>query len=264
MKLKKRIKHIKLVRQNLAKVAIVREQINNFSFERQKAKSFAVVCRGRSGSTCFLDLLASQPKILTDPHTFFDYDNLPLDFSRPKFVNSQKNIFGFKFRAQPNDQSTDLENIKIAQDKYNSLVEQGVQIFYLKRGNILKRAISGVVANNKQRKHNYQQGDTISQEKLELSLEEILQRLELCDRQTKFDTAVMAEVPHILIDYERDLKAQSCHQATLDRCCESLQLEEVEAQTKFVKISPNKFADYIANWSEIFEAISNSPYKSYL
>ena len=129
MKLKKRIKNIKLVKENITNLAIIRQQIKNFSFQKQEVKNFVVICRGRSGSTCFLDLMSSHPQILADPHNFFDYEALPLSFEDTRFINSHQNVLGFKFRAQPKDQDIESADIKVSQDKYNRLVDQGCLLY---------------------------------------------------------------------------------------------------------------------------------------
>lgn len=263
MKLKDNIKQIELVKQNITRLAILREQITNFSWQRQEVKSFIVVCRGRSGTTCFLDLLSSHPQVLSDPHNFFDYENLPLNFERVKFVNSQKNVFGFKFRS-PKNESRSLENIASIQAKYRRLAEQGVIIFYLKRHNLLKRSVSEVVANTKRQKFNYRHRDEIPDNQFNLSPEEVIAALTMCEEEARFDEQVMGGVPHIPISYESDLEHQHSHQATLDRCCEALGLDRAVAQTQFIKIAPPNFEEYITNWSQVSSSIANSQYKSWL
>lgn len=265
MRLKDNIKKIKFVRKNITKLAIAREQINNFSLQKQEVKNFIVVCRSRSGSTCLLDLLSSHPQILSDPHNFFDYETLPIDFENIKYVNSQKSVFGFKFKSKLlKNKAKTSENIKLFRTEYNDLVKKGVSIFYLQRSNILERAVSHVVANQKQRKHNYRQGDLVPREQFKLPPEQILETLKIFEEEAKLDAEVMAEIPHVLINYERDLKNQHCHQATLDRCCRALGLETAIARTNFVKIAPGKFEDYIVNWREIRQVIANSPYQVYI
>ena len=234
---------------------------DSFSWSKQEVKHFIVVCRGRSGSTCFLDLLSSHPQIFTNPHNFFNYDHLPLDFEKTKYLNSHKNIIGFKFLTQTEQNKS---NIRLAQEKLNSLAKQGVTIFYLKRNNILNRAISSFVASAKGRKTNYLHDETVPKIKLEISPEEIIHKIKLFEEDARLDREVMANVPHVLIEYERDLENQYSHQNTLNRCCKALEIDSVKARTNFVKLAPKKNESYITNWDEIYNLIASSAYQSYL
>lgn len=261
-KIKQNIKKAGFLQYNYTKLKIVRD---SFSFQKQQAKYFIVICRTRSGTTCFLDLLSSHSQVFTNPHDFFTYDRLPLDFQKTEYVNSHKNVLGFKFLTQLYGKEQNESNIKLAQERLNTLTEQGVKIFYLKRDNLLKRSVSKVVAEIRQGNINhYRQQGKLPQKNYELSPTKIIQALKEADDQATFDREVMAKVPHVFIEYERDLENQHSHQKTLDKCCEALEIDSVKARTNLVKLTPKKFESYITNWNEISEVIANSKYQSYL
>ena len=235
-----------------------------FSWKKSKLKYFIVITQERSGSTCLLDLLSSHPQILTNPHVFYNYKKLPVNFAKEQFVYSHKNVRGFKFRIQPFNLAYNIENRNIARKSLQDLIDQGVTIIYLKRENILRQAISHLIA-DATKKQNFRKGQKpIKLTSIEIVSEEIVNYMKSRELALKFEHETLQGLPHISLTYEQDLQNEECHQITMDKVCQALDLNSSPTITRYARISNNKLSDYIINYDEIAEVLNNSSYGQYL
>jgi LPS sulfotransferase NodH len=274
--LKNNFKRVKILRKIHNRATNIYQESKNVSWHRSQLKYFILLTNARSGSTCLLDLLDSHPQIATNPHTFFDYTNLPTDFSQRKYTFSRKNILGFKFKAQPenfikDDHNKDDHNIDKARQELQQLVDQEVNIIYLQRKNILKRALSKLVARNELKKRNYNLNFTKEERKylemnlLKIDLQELWEIIKECEEQEQFNQQVISrQIPCLKLIYEEDLLGESNHQNTLDKICDFLNLEYSVANTKYAKISPDRIQNCVLNYNELEKEFKHTHYEQYL
>lgn len=182
LKLKTKLKKVKSVKKIYNRSKDIYQKIKLISWQKSELKHFILVTNGRSGSTCLLDLLDCHPNILTDPHTFYDCNNLPDNLIERKIVYSSKNVMGIKFRTKIQDYSS--REVALVRNKLQQLLAQDVSIIYLQRHNILKRAISKVVAQSKLKEYKLnlseQERKCIDLNSIEIDLEELKKELEIC------------------------------------------------------------------------------------
>jgi LPS sulfotransferase NodH len=268
--LKNNLKSVKILKKIYSRSTNLYQESKNISWQRSQIKYFILLANGRSGSTCLLDLFDSHPQIATNPHTFFDYTNLPTDFSQRKYAFSRKSILGFKFRAQPDDFIKDDHNINKARQGLQQLIEQKVSIIYLQRKNILKRALSKLVAQKELKKRNYNLNFTKKERKhlevnsFKIDLQELWETIKDCEKQEQFNQQVINQTPCLKLIYEEDLLEESSHQNTLDKICDFLNLEHSLAKTKYAKILPDKMQNYISNYDELKQEFQRTCYQQYL
>ena len=268
--LKNNLKKVKIARKIYNQAVNIYYEAKNVSFYKSQVKYFILISNGRSGSTCLLDLLESHPQISTDPHNFFNYTNLPTDFSQKKYTYSRKNILGFKFKSQPANFSQDDNNIIKAQRELQKLVDREVNIIYLRRKNILKRALSKLIAKNELKKRNYNSNftkkeyDSLEFNSFKIDVEELRKVIQECEAQEHFNQQVISQLPCLKLIYEEDLLKEEDHQNTLDKICIFLGTEYAPVHTKYAKISPNKMMDYISNYEELKQEFQNTCYSKYL
>jgi LPS sulfotransferase NodH len=268
--LKNNFKSVKILRKIYNRTTNLYQESKNISWQRSQIKYFILLTYGRSGSTCLLDLFDSHPQIATNPYTFFNYTNLPTDFSQQKYTYSRKNILGFKFKAQPENFIEDDHNINKARQELKQLVDQEVSIIYLQRKNILKRALSKLVVRNELKKRNYNLNFTKEERKhlemnsLKIDLQELRKIIKECEEQEQFNQQVIDQIPCLKLIYEEDLLGESNHQNTLDKICDFLNLEYSLAKTKYAKISPDKMRNYISNYDELKQEFQHTCYQQYL
>lgn len=243
-------------------------EIKYFSFDKADLKYFALISRGRSGTTCLLDILTCHPQILADVHYLYDdYGKLPANFGQQQFIYSRKNVRGCKLTTLPDELEKNSINAQRIREGFINLAKKGVVLFYLKRNNLLKRSISIEVAKTKNRWNTLNPGkdrSSIDRPSFELDPTSLLQRIQRCEEEMNYDQEVLKGVPHTALNYEQDLEKEEYHQKTLDKICQVLQIDSAPAVTRYVKLAPEKISDYILNYDEIVQTVSNSPYAKYL
>ncbi|MEL6494693.1 MAG: hypothetical protein AAFQ41_06160 [Cyanobacteria bacterium J06623_7] len=260
----KKLTQAPLYQQNKHKIKYVYNNINYFSLRRSPLQHFVLIARGRSGSTCLLDILSCHPQILTDPHTFFNYDKLPIDFPHRKPVYSSKNVRGYKFSTQPKNMEQNAANAKIARYKLEALINAGVSLVYLERSNVVKRAISSLVAKSR-KQFNYRKNERLEAlPPVNITPEALLGHMDYCHQQNVFDRSIIQDLPHIGLNYEQNLADEADHQDALDKICQFLGITSAPAVTRLSKVLPNSIDEYIANPEELKSTIANSNYAKYL
>ncbi|MDJ0689963.1 MAG: hypothetical protein QNJ41_15780 [Xenococcaceae cyanobacterium MO_188.B32] len=253
-----------LTKKNKDRLKSIYHSLIYFSFKKIKLKYFIVITRERSGSTCLLDLLSSHPKILTNPHDFFNYKKVPVNFAEERLIHSSKNVHGFKFRIQPFYLDYNVENRNIAQKSLQNLTEKGGTLIHLQRKNLLKQGISHLIA-NATKKENFRKGQKpIKITSVEIDPQELMKYIKSNELALKFEQETLQELPHVSLTYEKDLQKQDCHQITMDKVCQALNLNSAPTITRYTRISANKLSDYILNYDEIAEIVKNSGYGQYL
>ena len=75
---------------------------------------------------------------------------------------------------------------------------------------------------------------------------------------------IIEALPHITIAYERDLLSAEQHQATADKIFDYLGLASVAVKTKCVRTSSDNLADFIENYEEVVNVISQTKYAKFL
>ena len=254
----------KIIKETKYQLKNIYQNLIYFSFKKAKLKYFIVITQERSGSTCLLDLLSSHPQILTNPHVFFNYKKLPVNFAKEQFIYSYKNVHGFKFRIQPYHLEYNSQNRKIAQKSLQGLIENGVVIVHLQRENLLKQAISYLIADTT-KKQNFRKGQKpIKNTSITIEPQELINYMKWSELSLKFERETLQELPHVSLTYEKDLQKEEYHQMTMDKVCQALSLNSAPTITRYARISAKKPSDYITNYDEIAEALHSSGYGHYL
>ncbi|MGL5834107.1 MAG: hypothetical protein ACRC1Z_12875 [Waterburya sp.] len=264
--LKTKLKKVKSVKKIYNRSKDIYQKIKLISWQKSELKYFILVTNGRSGSTCLLDLLDSHPNILTDPHTFYDCNNLPDNLIEIKTVYSSKNVMGIKFRTKIWDYSSN--EVTLVRNKLQQLLAQDVSIIYLQRHNILKRAISKVVTQSKLKEYKLnlseQERKCIDLNSIEIDLEELEKELEICQQQEDYNQKIIQGIDCLKLVYEEDLEDSTKHQQALDKVCSYLHLESAIANTKFVKISPSRIDNFVSNYDALVSTLKDTDYEKYL
>jgi len=241
------------------------EYVSNFSFTKLHCEHFIVLTRERTGSTCLLDLLSSHSKIKTDPHIFYDYTKLPQSIDC-KYTRSKKNILGFKFKTQPSSFDMSEQNCERARKELADLERQGVKVIYLERENLIKQAVSWLLADrNDLKKQNYKKGEKpIKIKSMEFKPEAILKRVQKIEKLTKFEKDVLSDVSFLHLKYEKNLIQENDHQPTLDKVCGFLNIEPEKAVTRYAKISSGDLSKSISNYQDVYSILKETKYSDQL
>lgn len=112
-------------------------------------KKFVIFCQGRTGSTLLYSLLNSHQQIHCDEEILEDSVFFPFQYVKGRCAKAKKNVYGFRVKIYQliHNQHQKPEKFLL------NLSKDGWQIIYLKRTNILRQAISRMVAKSKDEWH---------------------------------------------------------------------------------------------------------------
>ncbi|NET08657.1 MAG: hypothetical protein F6K16_28975 [Symploca sp. SIO2B6] len=241
------------------RVGSLSQSVKNFSSSPIDAKNFIILTRERSGSTCLLDLLSFHSNILSDPHTFYNYTNLPREF-KFKRVYSKKNIRGYKFKVQPSSFDTTNQNLAKAEKGIKSLSDNGIFIIHLERENLIKQAVSWLMADST-KKQNYRKGERpIKLKSMYFDPDTLLKRIRIFESISNFEHKVLTNSPHLYLSYEKDLMLEENHQLVLDKICNFLDIKSSKVITRYARLSSGKLDESISNYEEIHDFLKNTKY----
>ncbi|MFC1680651.1 hypothetical protein ACFL1S_02510 [Pseudomonadota bacterium] len=125
------------------------------------------------------------------------------------------------------------------------------KIIYIRRENVIKQVLSGLVA---MRRGAYHKLDDRSEEwKLNVDCGDFVERVSRRLRFTEQEELALEGIEHEVVVYERDLEDSSVHQQTIDRILGKHSLEKRPVSTAYRKINTLAMPELIANFSD-FEA----------
>lgn len=231
----------------------------NFSLQHREMKHVVILTRPRSGSTCLLDLLSMHSNMTTDPHIFYNYTKLPQDFGVTK-VHSKKNVRGYKFKVQPTDYDITPENRAQAEKGLANLVAQGIKVIHLERENLVRQAVSWLLADTVKRP-NYRKGqkpNTITA--MNFDADVLLERIEKFEALAQFEKSVLKNIPHLYLNYEKDLMSEANHAETMSRICQFLEIAPEQVATRYVRLSSDDLSQSILNYQEIQDVLRITKY----
>ncbi|MEM8613670.1 MAG: hypothetical protein AAGF93_16725 [Cyanobacteria bacterium P01_H01_bin.105] len=152
-------------------------------------------------------------------------------------------LFGFKLSA------TDL----IATHGMNEpsrfmaiLYEQGYKVVHLQRRDLMRHAIAVLKA--RQLRNPY------------IDPQALLATLRHLDEQRIAEAAIVSQVPHLKIIYETDLIDPNIHNATAQRLCRFLSLQQRQQTQYSMKLVHQQISDLIANYDEVCATLERSDY----
>lgn len=248
------------------KKSLVRH-INNFSEflkyriinNKLSSTRFVIFGRGRSGSTALVSLLNSIPKIHCEGEILNKPVMFPSSHVLAKCGNSRSNIYGCKILSY---QIKDVQPINDREGFIRLLHKNGFKILYLRRENLIHHALSNIRA----RKFGFHTKNSQKQppKKIVLDLDELMMWIKKSEELGRYETHLLQGVPHLSLTYERNILNKYNHQETAKLICKFLGITYNKAKTKYIKISPRRLQDSVANYNELVEFLKNTQYYTYL
>jgi len=230
---------------------------------------FAIVCDYRSGSTLLISLLSKHPDIKCDKELFLPFlhgeiksVSFPFAYIQAQADKYPQQVYGFDLKTHQIIHTCwgrEAHFRKIITTMY----EKGWQFIYLRRLNLVKQALSNILANQRQKWKHLATQD-FEREKVYIDCEVLQRTLGIHDTITKINEVIFSNFPHCEVIYERDLQNASNHQATVDRIFTYLDLESVPTSTQLRRVSASDWAEDVQNIDEVIAFLSNSPYCKYL
>lgn len=235
-------------------------------------KKFVLVAHGRSGSTLFFDLISQHPDYdkaqrpenaeVLARKSFFPY--LYLEYL--SFRSSAK-LFGVHIKVF--DHLEKINNIYSPIDQvvfFNRLVKKGWKIIYIKRENILKIALSILVA-AKRRKWSVKSTEELANHSLlSIDTSQLLRCMQITQLRQMRELNAISHVEFLPLMYEINLSKSESHQQTMNRVFEYLDISRnVKVEASLKKTSPSSYSSIISNFEEVVNFVESIPqYKVFL
>jgi len=228
-----------------------------FTGERRAGKLFVIYGRGRSGSTLFVDLLNNHPDVFCDHEVLSTPKPLrsPRDYILDRARLPRCSVYGFKLLSY---QLAALQNIDDESGFLDWLEAEGFEIIYLYRRDILRHAVSNVMARENREFHRKKdRGSRV----LELQPELLEQWMRGSLNGLEKERAVLQGRRYVSVCYEDDLEQDK--QPTMDRVFTHLGLEPVPVRTQLRKIVTPDLSDTIANYAELKAHFRGTDFETY-
>lgn len=222
---------------------------------------FFIFAQGRTGSTLLVQLLNSNPDIYCEGEILRRKVLSPYHFVKAYSHRSQRPFFGFKVKIY---QLTTDQRIEHPKAFLERMLRDGWKLIYLQRTDIVRHAMSNVVAAHRRSFHHRTSQGALKLEKFRVDAPNLIHRIKLRERWLRDEAEVLNGFSYLPVHYETDLLHTDRHQETLNRVFDYLGVARATVKAQLVRTSKDKLADVIENYDEVLRAISATKYGAYL
>lgn len=230
---------------------------------------FLIFAQGRSGSTLMVDLMNSHPDVLSlgeimQSNVITKLRN-PRKYAEGLCTLSKKPACGFKVKVYQLEGAQQKDPAVVLDDFH----KHGWKIIYLVRRNLLRHAISDIRSEKTGQFHNVQKSDGAqpasgNKRKIQISMDELIQAIEFRERCLASEARALDPIPHLMIEYEKDLLDPGAQRDAMNRIFEYLNLPPHEAKTSFRKVTAKNIGDDVENFDELEKKLLESEHAQYL
>lgn len=221
---------------------------------------FILLANIRTGSTLLASLLNAHPDICCDGERFADASfsaEAAHQHLQQRIAQTTTAAYGFIFRlGQIHDASQSLSHHFL-----NTLVANGWRILFLRRENLMRQALSRLVA---QQHATWHISERTALPAIPIDCTKLLATM----RRFEISNALYAQwtraVPHTALVYEHDLRDAHHHQATVNRICKTLSLPNKRVTTKLTRSTAPHLRDVVTNYDEVVACLAGTRYAVYL
>jgi len=223
---------------------------------------FVLFGRGRSGTSLLVSLLDSVPSLRCEGEVLHDYVPFPHThvLGRSRRVNTGG--YGCKLLSyQVRDVQTALE----APEAFVRTLhrEDGFQVLYLRRSNLLRHALSNIRA-RRETFHRTSNQDSSSRPALHVDPEQVVEWMQSSEALATYEKKLLDDVPYLSLTYEEHLRNPKAHQSTVDTVCEYLDVDPAPVETAHQKLAPRSLRAGVQNYDELARHLQNTPFAQYL
>lgn len=216
--------------------------------------------QGRTGSELLRSLLNAHPEVYCDGEILDHRRLVPTAFIRGRAASRGEAVYGFKAKIY---QLTQTQEMHDPGAFLHGLHARHWRIVYLYRRNILRQAISNIVA-KKRRAFHRKAGDEPSFGKLHVDCGRLLVSMENRRRFLAEEREALGDLPRMDVVYEDDLLPPERQQQAADRVFAFLGLASAPIHTDHLKVTPPRLQDFVENYGEMAAVIVGSRFAEYL
>ncbi|MBA2409576.1 MAG: hypothetical protein H0V62_07335 [Gammaproteobacteria bacterium] len=228
---------------------------------RRLAEKFVIFGQGRSGSSLLVDLLNSSPQVYCEGEILERKVPFPHYFVAARANRSPKPIFGFKVKVY---QLTKKQGVMEPRRFLQRMVGDGWNLIYLKRTNILRHAMSSVVAAHRGASHHEVSQGPLRLKKFYVETSDLIRRIKKRERLLQEEALILHDLPYFSVHYETDLLRSECHQDVTNRLFDYLNIARAPVKTKLMRTGKDDLSDIIKNYDEVVQVLAENEYAGYL
>ena len=246
-------------------------------------RKFFILCQYRTGSTLLASLLNSHPELYCDEEIFNEkviknnlviFPRLYMHRRSKRIIQAnQPQCYGFDLKMHQimalykrhNPIRKHHNSTKNSINFVRELYRNDWKIIYLRRENLVKQAISNLVAQKKQRWHySNEQDKQLNPGAVVLEPDHCLRTLRTIRWMAKLENNALADLSYQEVIYEQDLIDASMHQKTADQVFAYLGLSSAAVRTSLIRTSSAQLSDSVKNFDEIQNTLQGTEYEKYL
>jgi len=223
---------------------------------------FILFGRGRSGTTALLSMLDDVPALRCEGEILHNYVPYPYRHVLGRSARTVASGYGCKIL------SYQVRDVQTALARPEELIrtlwkEDGFQILYLRRTNLLRHALSNIRARREQF-HQKKDDAPADSKALRVDPEHVVEWIRSSEALGAYEARLLEEVPHLSLTYEEHIRDPEAHRATVDEICSYLGVESAPIESRYRKIAPLSLREGVANYDELVQRLSGTPYEQYL
>jgi len=226
------------------------------------ALRFVLFGRGRSGTTALVSMLTDVPVLHCEGEILHDWVPWPYRHVLGRSLRSGARGYGCKILSyQIRDVQTRIET---PDDFLRTLHEnQGFQVLYLRRTNLLRHALSNIRARRDQF-HRKKDGRRSEARALRVDPDHVVEWMRSSASLRDYEERLLEPVPHLSLTYEEHIRDADSHQDTVDEICTFLGVESASVESSYQKVAPSSLRQNVANYDELARRLHGTPYATYL
>lgn len=225
------------------------------------AQRFLIYSQPRTGSTWLVDLLNNHPEIACDGELFnADCKRsrriwsrrllrcCPIPYLQLRAAMCKAPAYGFKVLHYQTYQQEGL---------LTSLHRRGWHIIHLRRAQLWNQAVSDQLAIQTKRYHRTQ-NDPVHTDRVRIDPVVILAKIDSLKRQSQDETRALEGIPHLRIEYERDLLDDDVRDLTLVQIHSMLGVSARPGSSVLLPTYDSPLHQVVANYAEIVDCVRHS------
>lgn len=225
---------------------------------------FIVFAQGRTGGTLLTELLDCHPKIHCAGEVLsIGKTRIPLlapyHYTLGAACHSGATVYGYRVKVYQLSRHQRRNPRRFLRQAH----AEGWKIVYLRRKNLLRHALSNVVAEHLGQ-WNYKKSEKLEREPVRVDADDLLTRIGRREKYLAAEAEALDGLPYLEIIYEDDLEPETAKQATCDRIFDFLGVGSSPVETSLKKINKGPLKEFIANYEEVKTRIADAGYHRYL
>lgn len=232
---------------------------------RAPRRRFILFTQGRSGSTLLEQLLNNHPSIRCDTEilnrTFFGRVVVPRAFIEGRARCMRSEAYGFKLHL------THLTDDQDIRDPGRFLLDMHHcqwKIIHVVRDNLFRQALSNCVAKQTGVWHRSKDQTGSRPPAVTIDGNQLMTAIRWRANQLAREQQLIQDIPHLGINYERDLLNNEQHHTTANRLFAFLELPEHPVSATLKRTSRDDPSEYIANYHEVIDLLAASEFAHYV